>query len=144
MGVPDLCKKRRFLLHLIFLFGEEFQFFRRLIELVEERLQLLFGAFLVLAVIFILLLVAITAAVILGYRLTGRALIGMEGVLTCIIGPGAAAAAVVTSKLGGNLESMTTYTFLSNFVTALLVPLIFPLIDPDVTMTFWKSFKLPF
>ena len=88
------------------------------------------------------LLVAMTAAVILGYRLTGRALIGMEGVLTCIIGPGAAAAAVVTSKLGGNLESMTTYTFLSNFVTALLVPLIFPLIDPDVTMTFWKSFLL--
>ena len=87
-------------------------------------------------------LVMMTTAFIIGYSMKGHDLIVMEGVLTCIIGPGAAAAAVVTGKLGGNLESMTTYTFLSNFVTALLVPLVFPLIDSDVTMGFWPEFFL--
>jgi len=47
---------------------------------------------------------------------------------------------VVTGKLGGNLESMTTYTFISNIVTALMVPLVFPLIDNSVDMPFLASF----
>jgi BASS family bile acid:Na+ symporter len=87
-----------------------------------------------------LVLVAIIVAFILYYHLEGNDLILMESALTCVIAPCATAAAVVTSKLGGNLESITTYTFLSNFITALLVPLCFPMVDPDVTMTFWQSF----
>ena len=63
-----------------------------------------------------------------------------EGTLTCVIAPGAAAAAVVTAKLGGDIESMTSYTFLSNVVTALAVPLVFPLVDPSVDMPFLTSF----
>ena len=51
-----------------------------------------------------------------------------EAVLVCIIGPCAAAAAVVTAKLGGHLEEMTTYTFVSNFISSLLIPLVFPLL----------------
>jgi BASS family bile acid:Na+ symporter len=39
---------------------------------------------------------------------------------------------VVTAKLGGNLEEMTTYTFVSNFISALLIPLCFPLL-PQAT-----------
>ena len=84
----------------------------------------------------------VIVGVIMAFHLKGQMLILLESVLTCIIGPCAAAAAVVTSKLGGNLEEMTTYTFLSNFLTAILVPVCFPLIDSSVGMDFWQAFFL--
>ena len=86
------------------------------------------------------LLVALVAGLIVSMEMSGRDLILMEGILTCIIAPGAAAAAVVTAKLGGNLASMTTYTFLSNFVTAVMVPTVFPLIDREVDISFMSAF----
>ncbi|MBR1881955.1 MAG: transporter [Muribaculaceae bacterium] len=86
------------------------------------------------------LLVALVAWLIMGMGMTGNDLVLMEGILVCIIAPGAAAAAVVTGKLGGNLETMTTYTFISNFVTALMVPLVFPMIDKGVDISFWSAF----
>ena len=52
----------------------------------------------------------------------------------------AAAAPVVTAKLGGNLEQMTTYTFISNFITALLIPVCFPLIDKAANVSFLVAF----
>ena len=64
----------------------------------------------------------------------------LEAILMCVISPCATAAAVVTQKLGGSLEQMTTYTFLSNFTTVLLVPFCFPLIEPTVHMEFWPAF----
>ena len=91
---------------------------------------------------FQVLFVVIIAAIILAFHLKGDKLILMESVLTCIIGPCAAAAAVVTSKLGGNLEEMTSYTFISNFLTALMVPVCFPLIDSTVGMDFLHAFWL--
>ena len=92
--------------------------------------------------IFQVLLVLVIVGVIMAFHLKGQMLILLESVLTCIIGPCAAAAAVVTSKLGGNLEEMTTYTFLANFLTAILVPVCFPLIDSSVGMDFWQAFFL--
>ena len=92
--------------------------------------------------LFQVLFVALIMALILGLDVGGPPLILLEAVLTCIIGPCAAAAAVVTSKLGGNLEEMTTYTFLSNFLTAAMVPICFPLIDPSSGMDFWTAFAL--
>lgn len=92
--------------------------------------------------VFQTLLVLIVVGIIIAFQLKGQKLILLESVLTCIIGPCAAAAAVVTSKLGGNLEEMTTYTFLSNFLTAILVPVCFPLIDKSVGMDFWQAFFL--
>lgn len=65
---------------------------------------------------------------ILGFGISGSALIMLEAILVCIISPAASAAPVVTAKLGGSLEEMTTYTFLSNFISALLIPLCFPLL----------------
>lgn len=65
-----------------------------------------------------------------------------ESVLTCIICPTAAAAAVVTVKLGGDLGSMTTYTFISSFVTAILIPTFFPLIEKEAHLTFWDAFLI--
>ena len=90
--------------------------------------------------LFQLLFVAVVVGAILVFDIKGDNLILMESVLTCIIGPCAAAAAVVTAKLGGDLEEMTTYTFMSNLITALLVPLCFPLIDKSVEMDFWQAF----
>lgn len=85
-------------------------------------------------------LVALITATTIELGLTGRSLIMAEAILTCIIGPCASAAPVVTAKLGGNLEQMTAYTFLSNFITALLIPICFPLIDRSADISFIDAF----
>ena len=54
---------------------------------------------------------------IVGFNISGEPLIMLEAIMVCIIAPCAAAAPVVTAKLGGNLEEMTTYTFISNFLS---------------------------
>lgn len=86
--------------------------------------------------------VIMVVAAVLTFHIQGENLILLEALLTCIIGPCAAAAAVVTAKLGGDLEEMTTYTFLSNLLTAVMVPVCFPLIDSSVSMGFWHAFFL--
>lgn len=90
--------------------------------------------------LFQLLLIAIIVGAILVFHISGRDLILLEAILTCIIGPGAAAAAVVTQKLGGSLEELTTYTFISNFLTAMLIPVCFPMIDKAAHITFVAAF----
>ncbi|MBQ8046756.1 MAG: transporter [Prevotella sp.] len=92
--------------------------------------------------LFQMVFVAILMGIILTYRLEGSELVLMEALLCCVVAPCAAAAPVVTQKLGGNLEQMTTYTFLSNFITALAIPLCFPLVEKDADMTFWSAFLL--
>ena len=89
-----------------------------------------------------LLFVVSILGAILFFHISGKQLILLESILACIISPCAAAAAVVTLKLGGNLEQMTTYTFLSNLLCALLIPVCFPLIEPASQMTFWGAFSL--
>lgn len=91
---------------------------------------------------FQVLFVAILMCCIVLSGISGKELTFVEGIITCIIGPCASAAPVVTAKLGGNLESMTTYTFLSNFITALMIPLCFPMIEQNVEMEFLQSFLL--
>ncbi len=77
---------------------------------------------------------------ILVFCLQGEPLMLMEALLVCIIGPCAAASSVVTAKLGGSMEQMTTYTFISNFITAVMIPLCFPLIEKGGHMTFFSAF----
>ena len=86
------------------------------------------------------LFVALITAAMVGFGVEGKSLIIMEAILTCVSGPCATAAAVVTQKLGGDLEEMTTFTFISNFVTALLIPICFPIIDKSADMPFWSAF----
>jgi BASS family bile acid:Na+ symporter len=64
----------------------------------------------------------------------------LEALLMCVISPCAVASAVVTQKLGGSLEQMTTYNFISNFITALMVPVCFPLIEKSADITFLTAF----
>jgi BASS family bile acid:Na+ symporter len=90
--------------------------------------------------VFQLLFIGLMMGMILGFSMKGNSLILMEAILMCVIAPCAAAAAVVTQKLGGSLEQMTTYTFISNFITAMMVPVCFPLIEKGTDMTFWAAF----
>lgn len=90
--------------------------------------------------VFQLLFIGLLMGMILGFSMKDNSLILMEAILMCVIAPCAAAAAVVTQKLGGSLEQMTTYTFISNFITAMMVPVCFPLIEKGTDMTFWAAF----
>jgi len=90
--------------------------------------------------VFNLLFVGIVMTIVLFFHFTGDKLVLMEALLMCIIAPTATAAAVVTQKLGGSLEEMTTYTFLSNFLTVMLVPVCFPLIEKSADISFMSAF----
>ena len=90
--------------------------------------------------IFNLLFVGIVMALILGLNLKDEKLVLMEALLMCIIAPCATAAAVVTQKLGGSLEQTTTFTFLSNFIMVLLVPVCFPMIEKGADISFMSAF----
>lgn len=69
-------------------------------------------------------------------------LVLIESAMLCFICPTATAAAVVTRKLGGDVPGITTYIVLINILTAFLVPLIIPMIQPESTLGFWVSFKM--
>ena len=63
-----------------------------------------------------------------------------QGMMVCLICPTATAAAVITGKLGGNAATLTTYTLFSNLLGAVMVPLVFPLVEPHEGLTFWSAF----
>ena len=52
-----------------------------------------------------------------------------QGLMLCFIMPTATAAPIIAGKLGGSIQNLTTFTLLSNFATALVVPAFFPLIN---------------
>ena len=81
------------------------------------------------------------ATYILVIRLTGNAVLA-QGLLMCFIMPTATAAPIIAGKLGGSIQNLTTFTLLSNFATAIIVPATFPLINPAADMMFWPAFLL--
>lgn len=66
----------------------------------------------------------------------------LEGAFVCIMCPTAAAAAVITDKLGGSIASMTVYTLIDNGLTAILIPLLFPLVEKEADISFLTSFLI--
>lgn len=60
-----------------------------------------------------------------------------EGAFICVICPTAAAAAVVTEKLGGSIGSLTIYTVIANVVTSIIIPLFFPMVERSANMPFF-------
>ena len=60
----------------------------------------------------------------------------LEGVFICVICPTAAAAPVVTEKLGGSIGSLTTYTIIANIFTMVIIPLFFPMVEKEANITF--------
>ena len=101
-----------------------------------------------------LLLVGVTILVIIAGPLVGGAGLNIQGMsgnsekllwealLTCIIGPSASAAPVVVGKLGGNISTMTTYTLISSLASALMIPLVFPMLEPAANVAFIEAFLL--
>lgn len=63
----------------------------------------------------------------------------LEGAMICLICPTATAGAVITKKLGGDVNDITTYTILINLATALFIPALVPLVHPNPAMTVWTS-----
>lgn len=89
-----------------------------------------------------LLLVAVIVGICLSLRDCPDSKLVWEAILTCVIGPSAAAAPVVVGKLGGNISTMTTYTLLSSFFSALMIPLVFPILEQTVHVTFFDAFLI--
>lgn len=65
-----------------------------------------------------------------------------QGLLMCFIMPTATAAPIIAGKMGGSIQNLTTFTLLSNFATAIIVPATFPLINLAADMTFCPAFLL--
>lgn len=63
-----------------------------------------------------------------------------EGLMICLVCPTAGAAAVITSKLGGSETSLTTYTILSNLAAAIIIPLVFPMVEKHTETSFLCQF----
>jgi BASS family bile acid:Na+ symporter len=63
----------------------------------------------------------------------------IESFMLCMICPTATAAVVVTDKLGGDMASTVTYTMLINVLTAFLISVSVPLLNPDTTMSFGQA-----
>lgn len=59
--------------------------------------------------------------------------------MLCFLMPSATAAPIIAGKLGGSIQNLTTYTLITNLSTAILVPLLFPWINPALDMPFWLS-----
>ncbi len=63
----------------------------------------------------------------------------LEGAMICLICPTATAGAVITKKLGGDVNNITTYTILINIATALLIPALVPFVHPNPEMPVCRS-----
>ena len=81
------------------------------------------------------------ATYILALRISGDPILA-QGLLMCFIMPTATAAPIIAGKMGGSIQNLTTFTLLSNFATAIIVPATFPLIYPAADMSFWPAFLL--
>lgn len=87
----------------------------------------------------LLLLVQMGGSVALFFAFQKVNLILAQGLMICLIMPTATAAAVITGKLGGSVEQLTTFTLLSSFAVALFVPFFFPLVYPGAHLTFGQG-----
>ena len=65
-----------------------------------------------------------------------------QGLMLCFIMPTATAAPIIAGKMGGSIQNLTTFTLLSNFATTLIVPALFPLVNPLAEKAFWPAFLL--
>ncbi len=87
-----------------------------------------------------LLLIAVTIGIIFWVEEHAEQKLLWEALLTCIIGPSASAAPVVVGKLGGNINTMTTYVILSSLASTILIPLVFPILEPAAGVAFLDAF----
>ena len=89
-----------------------------------------------------LLLVAVNIGIVFWVQEDIETKLLAEAILTCIIGPAASAAPVVVGKLGGNISTMTTYVLISSLASALMIPLVFPMLEQAIHVTFIEAFLI--
>lgn len=70
----------------------------------------------------------------------GETRILVECAMLCFVCPTAAAAGVITDKLGGNLSDTVTYVVIINIVAALVIPLVIPMVHPVEGVSFLTRF----
>lgn len=70
----------------------------------------------------------------------GNVRLMLECAMLCFICPTAAAAGVITAKIGGNLPGIMTYTILSDLLASVLIPLMIPLVHPSADISFFSAF----
>lgn len=63
-----------------------------------------------------------------------------ESAMICFICPTAAAAGVITMRLGGDMAQTITYVILDNLMAAILIPCVIPLVNPVDDFNFFGSF----
>lgn len=89
----------------------------------------------------ILLAFQVVVSLLLFYLLRPIDIVLAQGVMLCVLMPSATAAPIIAAKLGGSIKTLTSFTLLSSVSTAVLVPLIFPLIT-HVDTPFLQTFIL--
>lgn len=87
----------------------------------------------------LLLLIQLAGTLGVYFLLRGFNEILAQAVMLCVICPTATSAAVITAKLGGNVASVGTYTLLANLGAAVLVPILFPIVEAHPEITFLQS-----
>lgn len=64
----------------------------------------------------------------------------LECAMLCFICPTAAAAGVITDRLGGSMAETITYVVLINAVAAVLIPTMIPIVNPSDDFNFFECF----
>ncbi len=64
----------------------------------------------------------------------------LECAMLCFICPTAAAAGVITEKIGGHLAGVMTYTVLSDTLACVMIPIMIPFVHPAADMGFLAAF----
>ncbi len=85
------------------------------------------------------LLFVLMAALTLMVRNSGAKVL-LECAMLCFVCPTAAAAGVITIKLGGDLPGIMTYTVLANALASVLIPVMVPIVHPSLDMGFLPLF----
>jgi len=87
-----------------------------------------------------LLLIQIIGSVAVYYAIAPFNTVLAQGAMICVICPTATAAAVITGKLGGKVETAASYTLFINIAVAIAIPLLFPLMNGGKEITFGTLF----
>ncbi len=89
---------------------------------------------------FILLSIQLFGSIAAYFALRGYNEILAQGAMICILIPTATSAPVITEMLGGNVESLTTYSLLSNVTLMIISPILFSFMGTYQEVPFFESF----
>ncbi|MDR2955623.1 MAG: transporter [Prevotella sp.] len=92
----------------------------------------------------ILLAIQICASVLIYFLLLPVNHILAQAAMVCVFAPTATSAPVITGMLGGNVESLTAYSLLSNMAVVVVAPLMFAMVGEVEASSFTDSLWVVF